>query len=97
VDTTNHIEDFFARYPGFDYNAGRGSTTEFQRLCRHFGWPKDSDDRNDAKDDFKNALVKEFNSIYGTDENDLGSWQGLCGILGIPISESLEECRKVCV
>jgi hypothetical protein len=60
------------------------------RMCRHFGWIARSDDRNHARDDFKDALVKEFYSIYGTDEHDLSSWQGLCGILGIPLSERLE-------
>ena len=64
-------------------------------MCSHFGWEAYSDDRDDAWNDFRDALVQEFNKIYGTDENDLCSWQGLCGVLGIPVSASLEGCRKV--
>lgn len=39
----------------------------------------------------------EFNKIYGKDQNDLGSWQGLCRTLNIaPVPATLRECRKVC-
>lgn len=41
-------------------------------------------------------MVLQFNDIYGTDEEDLRSWQGLCRVLNIePVPEELQECRKV--
>jgi hypothetical protein len=62
-------------------------------MCR--GWGKD--DRDEAREGFKDALVQEFNKMYGTDVNDLGSWQGLCRVLGIaPVPDKLNECREVC-
>jgi hypothetical protein len=54
-------------------------------------------DRDKAWMDFRDALVLEFNEIYGTDENDLRSWQALCRVLSIvPVPAMLNECRKVC-
>jgi hypothetical protein len=44
---------------------------------------------------FKDALVKQFNAIYGTDEDDLGEWQNLCHIVDIYlIPDDLEACRE---
>jgi hypothetical protein len=58
-------------------------------------WDKDA--REEAREGFKNALVQEFNKMYGTDVNDIGSWQGLCRVLGIaPVPDKLNECREVC-
>ena len=37
----------------------------------------DEEDREEAREGFKNALVREFNKMYGTDVNDIGSWEGL--------------------
>lgn len=57
----------------------------------------DEDAREEAREGFKNALVQEFNKMYGTDVNDIGSWQGLCRVLGIaPVPDKLNECREVC-
>lgn len=62
-------------------------------MCRSL----DEDDREEARKGFKDALVQEFNMMYGTDVNDIGSWQGLCHVLGIaPVPDKLNECREVC-
>ena len=45
---------------------------------------------------FKSAMVQQFNDLYGTDEEDLNSWQNLCHILNIElVPEGLKECHKV--
>lgn len=59
-----------------------------------FDW--DRDDEDDAKRDFKAAMVKQFNDIYGTDPDNLENWQKLCHVLNIePAPTSLEACREV--
>jgi hypothetical protein len=89
------LQEFFARYPGFEYNSTNPATGEFRRLCKMFRW--DIDSRNQAREAFQIALVKEFNGIYGINEHDLGSLQGLCRVLGIaPVPGSTDDCRKVC-
>jgi hypothetical protein len=58
-----------------------------------FEW--DRDDAEDAKREFKAAMVKQFNDIYGTDPDNLESWQKLCHVLNIePVPTRLEECRE---
>ncbi|QPC80169.1 hypothetical protein HYE68_010921 [Fusarium pseudograminearum] len=58
-----------------------------------FDW--DRDDEEDAKRDFKAAMVKQFNDIYGTDPDNLENWQKLCHVLNIePAPTRLEACRE---
>jgi hypothetical protein len=63
-------------------------------MCYFFEW--DRDDAEDAREDFKAAMVKQFNDIYGTDPDNLESWQKLCHVLNIePIPTHLAACREV--
>lgn len=92
----DYIDVFFAAYPRFDYDSSRPIWTEFDRLCDDFGWCNDDDELWEARRDFKSAMVQQFNSLYGTDEEDLNAWHGLCRILNIePIPERLNQCRRV--
>lgn len=64
-------------------------------MCGFFGWYKDEEEMRDAKELFKTAMVKQFNDIYGTDPENLESWQKLCHVLNIePVPTRLAECRK---
>ena len=68
---------------------------EFYRLCDESGWGKDHPDKKTAHKAFKDAIVKQFNVVYGTDVNDLGNWQNLCHVVRInPVPEGLEACRE---
>ncbi|KAF9218748.1 hypothetical protein BS17DRAFT_665062, partial [Gyrodon lividus] len=92
------LEAFFVQYagPGFSYRAERSAHENFARLCKVSGWAENSDERRDAREGFKDALVQQFNSIYGTDGNDLTVWQNLCSVIGIePVPNDIDECRKV--
>ncbi|KAF9496631.1 hypothetical protein BDN71DRAFT_1445851 [Pleurotus eryngii] len=64
----------FDDYPDFDYDPGNYSIREFHRLCDSNGWERKDPERKKAYQVFKDALVKEFNGIYDTDENDIDSW-----------------------
>jgi hypothetical protein len=91
-ESINHLEVFFALYD-FEYDSSKPATDEFRRMSRSWG----REAREEAREGFKDALVQEFNKMYGTDVNDIGSWQGLCRVLGIaPVPDKLKECREVC-
>ncbi|KAM0489513.1 hypothetical protein ACHAP8_012499, partial [Fusarium lateritium] len=91
----DNIDQFFAEYPNFDYDSSRPIWTEFNRMCRFFGWNKDDEELKDAKGEFKVAMVKQFNDIYGKDPKNLQLWQKLCHVLNIePVPTRLAECRE---
>ncbi|KAN0082972.1 hypothetical protein V8E55_008767 [Tylopilus felleus] len=90
------LEAFFANYSSeFRYNTTASASREFYRLCDKFGWDKEDPSRKKAHQNFKVALVRQFNNFYGTDVNDFKSWQNLCSIVRIdPIPEDLHACRE---
>ena len=48
-----------------------------------------------AHKEFKDAIVKQFNVIYGTDANDIENWQSLCHVVRInPVPKGLKACRE---
>jgi len=64
-------------------------------MCDQFCWNKADEEREQAHSDFKDALVQQFNEIYGTDVNNLTSWHNLCQIVRIsPIPDTLKSCRE---
>jgi hypothetical protein len=90
------LDTFFATYPKFEYDSSASAPLEFYRMCDEFGWDRENKEREQASRDFKDALVKQFNDIYGTNVNDLTSWRTLCQIVHVsPIPDTLESCREV--
>jgi hypothetical protein len=90
------LEEFFANYaPRFQYDATVSAPWEFYRLCDEFGWRRTDLERERAHKKFKDAIVKQFNAVYGTDVNNLGNWQSLCHIVRIaPVPDDLHACRE---
>ncbi|EJD50532.1 hypothetical protein AURDEDRAFT_182442 [Auricularia subglabra TFB-10046 SS5] len=91
------VADFFAEYPSFDYNPRKDVMKEFQRLCRHRGLdPDDKEDRDVRcmRGKLKTAMVRQFNDIYGTDDDNLEAWQSLCRRVDIPVPDTVEECEE---
>jgi hypothetical protein len=69
---------------------------QFYRMCDEFGWNKGDPEKKEARDLLSDAITRQFNDIYGTDEDDIGSWQNLCRVLRISIiPEDLEGCKRV--
>ncbi len=94
--TVDHLDVFFAQYPAFSYRQNSSSTQEFYRMCDFFDWDRDDPERGEAHDSFKTALVLQFNSLYGTEVDDLQSWRGLSLALEIfPLPEDLKKAKKV--
>ncbi|KAI9851244.1 MAG: hypothetical protein M1838_004163 [Thelocarpon superellum] len=91
-----HLDTFFAGYPEFNYRRGQSSTREFYRMCDFFGWDRDDPERGEAHDDFKTALVQQFNSLYGTDEESIESWRGLCLALDVdPLPDNVKDAKEI--
>ena len=89
------MDAFFAHYPSFRYDRQAPLVREFYRMCGHFAWDRDSADKKEASLAFKTAMVHEFNTLYGTDVNDIESWRKLCLAVDITPPEGLQACRKV--
>jgi hypothetical protein len=90
------LETFFSRYSKFQYRPGNSSVTEFNRLCKEYGWKKDDSEKDAARYEFSLAMGKEFDSLYGSDEKDINNWHKLCYILSIdPVPDTLYKCRAV--
>jgi Zinc finger C-x8-C-x5-C-x3-H type (and similar) len=90
------IDEFFSTHPEFDYDSTAPFTQEFYRMCDFFDWDRDDPDRQNAREEFRTAMVQEFNSIYGGDVDDLSSWQVLCEIVRIsPVPDDIQACREV--
>jgi len=93
--TQTPLDEFFARYPEFEYSSSASASLEFYRLCDYFDWDREDEARQCAHNDFKDALVQQFNHIYGTNQDDFTSWRTLCQIVHIlPIPDTLQSCRE---
>ena len=88
-DTPGPLEKFFEQYSyAYTYDSTQSATSEFHHLCTAMSWKRDDPDQKAAYEEFRDALVMEFNKNYGTDANDLTSWQTLCAAVRIdPIPE----------
>jgi hypothetical protein len=65
-------------------------------MCDFFAWDCDAPQRQQAHEDFKTALVHQFNSIYGIDVQDMEPWRRLCLALDIsPLPDSVKDEQKV--
>lgn len=100
------LDEFFSRYPTFTPTpttvpppADWSIHHDFARLCEHKKWVQGSRPQSRANTRFRQALVDEFNYIFGMNDNDLENWQRLCRVVGVPeerIPGSITQCRKVC-
>lgn len=71
---------------------------EFYRMCEYFEWQSSAPAMLQARNEIKDALTQQFNTIYGTNENDLSAWQNLCRVLELSdIPDDLFRCRQVSV
>lgn len=67
-------------------------------MCDFFDWDRDDEERDEARQAFKDAMVIRFNSLYGTDVNDLEIWHNFCIAVCIePLPATIPECKQVCV
>ncbi len=55
------LASFFNQYPGFRYDPTESATDEFRRLGRQQGWNRYNRGRENALEEYKNAVVNQFN------------------------------------
>jgi len=97
----DYVDNFFALYPTFPYDRTASSPQEFRRMCRQFGWKKQSDDTYPVEQEmawksFRIAMVRTFNEAFGEDANAKRSWMHLCTILDIePAPTKIAKMRSV--
>ena len=99
MSTPEPLEDFFAQFAalglGFSYSENSSAHDNFNRLREAFQWDKGSTELSVARIDFNDALVQQFNFVYGTDD-DLEAWQNLCSVIDItPIPDDIKDCKRV--
>jgi hypothetical protein len=69
---------------------------EFYRMCDFFAWDKDDEQCKEARRAFKDAMVIQFNSLYGTDVANIENWHKLCVALYIePLPDTVHHCKEV--
>ncbi|KAI0637823.1 hypothetical protein C8Q77DRAFT_393144 [Trametes polyzona] len=87
------IRDFFDSYPEFDYDHTAPFHGEYLRMGKELHWNRE--EREAARDALRHAMVQQFNNVYGTNAEDLESWQLLCNALGMdPVPDKLKACRR---
>ncbi|TCD65132.1 hypothetical protein EIP91_003063 [Steccherinum ochraceum] len=94
-NTRSYIDQFYRSYPGFRRDRRLPYKNQFYALCDHMQWDKKDEDRQEALDDLKEALVAQFNDNYGQDANDIQSWRTLCEAIGLDPPARLQDCREM--
>lgn len=95
------LQAFFAQYAPFKYNRRASSHDEFRRLCASLGWPPyhiepDHEERTEAWQSFRIAMVEAFNTTFGYDECDVEAWGRMCVLVDMEdIPEGLTARRQV--
>ncbi|KAF1992676.1 hypothetical protein P154DRAFT_625930 [Amniculicola lignicola CBS 123094] len=87
------LETFFSSYTDFAFNPEAPSRLEFRRLSKEQGWKRGDAVGEAAWQDFRSALVLEFNARFGTELKDLLTWQTLCAIVGIEEVNKIADCE----
>ncbi|KAG9080352.1 hypothetical protein FRC06_006754 [Ceratobasidium sp. 370] len=96
IDNRSFIQAFFDEYPDYPYDPSSPTMLEFYRMCEFFDWTRGASVMERARTKIRDELTRQFNTIYGTDENDLLAWQNLCRVLELPeIPDELFRCRQV--
>ncbi|KAH3904928.1 hypothetical protein HBI56_235570 [Parastagonospora nodorum] len=94
-ENSNAIGTFFSQYLEFDYNYENGVAEEFYRMCDFFNWERDDGEREEARRAFKDAMVVQFNALYGTDITKIENWHRLCVAVCIePLPTTIAECKE---
>jgi hypothetical protein len=97
----DEIDTFFASFPTFQYRRNASSPQEFRRMCRFFGWKKDSNNiypigREEASANFRIAMVRTFNRKFGEGLEVKRAWLFLCTVLGVePMPNTITELKEV--
>jgi len=91
-----YLEQFFREYPAFNFHSSAPVSAQFTSLCNSQGWGRHTKERKVAYRAYGDALSQTFNDVYGTEVDDLRSWQTLCEVIEIkPVPNVLKDCQDV--
>ncbi|KAF5318765.1 hypothetical protein D9619_011060 [Psilocybe cf. subviscida] len=90
---------FFSQFPGFHYTQFSHPSDALDRLValRYLWQPIYGSDKRRLRQAYRDALVQEFNLLFGTEVDDLAVWQNLCRRIGIEAPPTVKECHQYCV
>ncbi|KAF9072492.1 hypothetical protein BDP27DRAFT_1320548 [Rhodocollybia butyracea] len=92
----NPIQAYFEQYPEFPYNPAEETMAQFWQLCSRKGWVRDTDERDEALGDIRDAIAQQFNAFYGSDAEDLNGWHSLYRALRITeVPDSVPGCKAL--
>lgn len=84
------LQEFFASYPGVEYDSSKSATGEFRRLCKMFRWDIDSRNHWQAREAFQIALVKRAQRNIWNHWQRARSWILSCNVVfciaSVPVS-----------
>lgn len=114
-DFNSKVDIFFREFEDFDYNPRASPKLEFRRLKLRRGWGKgrgghgvhggyESIEKEKAyvkaRNEFFHAFGDELDAHFGTDGDDIKTWESLCRELGVdhePAPTSISQCRKASI
>ncbi|BCS27002.1 uncharacterized protein APUU_60050S [Aspergillus puulaauensis] len=94
----DEIDAYFASYPRFAYRRDQPIHSELSRMYDTFGWGRENPKRKKSWARFRIAVIRAFNSAFGSDAENITSWQRICHCLGVaPSPRTLGDARKAVV
>jgi hypothetical protein len=96
AEDTGPLREFFEQHSWFSYDPHQSASAQFHRLQTEADWKRDDPEQTEAWEDYLKALVGQFNTSYGTEEDDLTAWHGLFARIGInDLPDTVQECKQV--
>jgi len=90
------LEAFFRQYAWFKYKRNESAEEQFNRLRKGAGWKKGSSESDKAWEDYRTALVRQFNTSFSSDDNDLDAWHALLRHIGITkLPGTAKGCKEL--
>jgi hypothetical protein len=90
------IRGFFSNHSEFAYDEKKDLFEQFHALADYMSW--DTRHTETAHAHLQDALVLQFNAMYGADEKSLAHWQLICQMLHVfLVPTDIAACKEVCL
>ncbi|KAF9442696.1 hypothetical protein P691DRAFT_680946 [Macrolepiota fuliginosa MF-IS2] len=90
------LEAFFRQYAWFRYKKNESAEAQYNRLRKEAGWKRGDPEGDKAWEDYRTALVRQFNTSFSNDDNDLDTWNALLRHVGINNPPgTVKECKDL--
>jgi len=90
------LEVFFRQYAWFKYRRDESAEEQFNRLRSEAKWKRGDPENDEAWEDYRTALVRQFNTSFSSDDNNLDAWHALLRHIGITDPpETVKKCKEL--